>query len=799
MQRHTMKNNIELLSPAGSLESLYAAVHSGCNAVYFGGKEYSARSYASNFTLDEMKEAVAYCKPRGVKTYLTLNTAIKQEELRGVYNYLSQIVTTGIDGVIVQDMGIANLIAENFKNLELHGSTQMTAHSLQDVLYLKEQGFRRVVLSRELSLPEISRIVDESGVEIEVFIHGALCYSYSGQCLMSSVIGGRSGNRGRCAQPCRLPYQMESMGRKKETVVSAQNQHLLSLKDIQSINLIPQLIKAGVASLKIEGRMKRPEYVAGVTAIYRKYMDQYLEKGQIEIEKEDQNRLLQLFNRGGFSTGYLENKKDMIYHKSPKNQGFPIGKVKRVMGKKVEIKTTEPVHAGDGVEILTAAQPHPGGNINKDFKKGDTFSLFIDAKDVKNGQLVYRTKDHHLMSDLKHQLKNGQRKGNVDIVFVAKVGEQAMLTLRSQDKEVTVVGPTVEEASNRPMDAERYKRQLGKLGQSPFTLENFTCDIGENTFISVSSLNELRREGVEKLVEAVLVLPPVETKDYEGNLATNTIEEKVLTASVVKVDQCKELLKYKQISTIYLETEFMREEELAQGIELCREQQVKVYLALPQIQRSKFYRLLDKFASLQPDGYLVRTYGQLKWCQENADADVVLDYTFNVYNNESLGHWCDEGVEAVTLSTELNGKEISKLGHNNKIEVFAYGRLPVMVTEQCTLKDTTGCTPKDQRVYALVDRMGNKWPVKRVCRYCYNKIYNIHPLYLIGKDRLVDSLPVKRLRLSFTFESTKMIAGVVEGYLSLIYKEPMTELAKTYKQGFDEVGYTNGHFTRGVE
>ncbi len=288
----------ELLSPAGSMESLKAAVNNGCDAVYLGGKAFSARQYAGNFSLQELEEACDYCHLRGVKVYVTVNTLYKEEELKGFLEFVSRLYEMGADALIMQDAGAARLVREHFPDFPLHASTQMTANSLADVEYWAGQGFRKVVLSRELSLEEIQEITAHTDAEIETFIHGALCVCYSGQCIMSSILGGRSGNRGRCAQTCRLPY---TLYRGYDNIAEG---YLLSPKDIATVDILPQLIEAGIASLKIEGRMKNPEYVAGVTGIYRKYIDMAFDSpATYAVDPQDKKALAQLFNRGGFTEG----------------------------------------------------------------------------------------------------------------------------------------------------------------------------------------------------------------------------------------------------------------------------------------------------------------------------------------------------------------------------------------------------------------------------------------------------------------------------------------------------------------
>ena len=331
---------IELLSPVGDFECLKAAVQNGADAVYFGANLFSARAFASNFDDNILEEAINYAKIRGVKTNLTLNTLIKNNEVADAINLAKKAYEYGIDAIIVQDLGLARYLIKNFPGLHVHGSTQMSVHNLNGVHKLQELGFSRVVLSRELSIKEIEEICKNSDIEIEVFVHGALCISYSGQCLFSSMVGGRSGNRGKCAQPCRLPYQLIENNQANQKVID--NGYLLSPRDLCGLEFLPQLVNAGVSCLKIEGRMKTPEYVATVTRIYRKYLDLAISGQSFIIDEQDKKDLLQVFNRGGFSNGHLGNtpNRNLIYKEKPNNMGIELGKVSNFNNNKGHISFT---------------------------------------------------------------------------------------------------------------------------------------------------------------------------------------------------------------------------------------------------------------------------------------------------------------------------------------------------------------------------------------------------------------------------------------------------------------------------
>ena len=340
---------IELLSPAGDFKCLKAAIQNGANSVYLGTDVFSARAFASNFNLDELEKAIQYAKIRGVKTHLTLNTLITDTEFESAINVAKKAYELGIDAIIVQDLGLAMELMKLFPDLPIHGSTQMTVHNLNGALELQDLGFKRVVLARELSVNEIDYICKNTDIQIETFIHGAICISYSGQCLFSSILGGRSGNRGKCAGPCRLPFEL------LENNKSINSGYLLSTRDLCGLDFIPNLINAGVKSFKIEGRMKSPEYVATVTRIYRKYIDLALSGNEYIIDENDKKELLQVFNRGMSSPGHLSNEgnKDLVFKEKPNNMGLYLGKVQKYNSNKgyITVKLNEPVEIGDTISL----------------------------------------------------------------------------------------------------------------------------------------------------------------------------------------------------------------------------------------------------------------------------------------------------------------------------------------------------------------------------------------------------------------------------------------------------------------
>ena len=401
-----VKNNsyVELLSPVGNIEALYAAVQNGADAVYLGGKLFNARQYASNFGMEDLKTAVEYAHLRGVRVYVTVNILFSDKEIEEAVDYVKYLYEIDVDGLIVQDLGLSYLIKNVFPQFELHGSTQMTINNLQGVLFLERMGFKRVVLARELSINEIKYIKERSNIELEGFIHGALCVCYSGQCLMSSIIGGRSGNRGTCAQPCRMPYTLVDIENERTVFEKLEGKYILSPKDLNTIEDIDKIVDSGLKSLKIEGRMKKPEYVALVVSKYRKALD----RGIDEITKEDKKELLEIFNRG-FTGGYiLENfGREFISLDRPNNRGVYLGKVVKVDPKYIYINLEDDLNIGDGIEFTKGKNEYVGIMSNISGEKGSTIKI-DNLKGIKNNSLVYKTSNRELLEKTRETFEENQ-------------------------------------------------------------------------------------------------------------------------------------------------------------------------------------------------------------------------------------------------------------------------------------------------------------------------------------------------------------------------------------------------------
>lgn len=489
-----MKTKCELLAPAGGMKQLIAAVENGADAVYMGGHMFNARINADNFTAEEMKQAIAYAHVRNVKVYVTVNTLFRDEELQEGLEYAAQLYEMGADALIIQDLGFGSIVRAPLPEFALHLSTQASIYNVRGITKAAELGYERVVPARELSLEEIKRVA-ATGTDIEIFVHGAMCICYSGQCQMSRIIGGRSGNRGLCAQPCRLAYNLD--GREG---------YHLSPKDMCTIDRLGEFIEAGVASFKIEGRMKSAEYVAAVTSIYRKYLDMYYETGAVNVDDDDRRALEQIFNRGGFTQGYLDQNpgRQLLSGDIPKHQGIYIGRVLEKTGQIVRIRTNEELANGDGIEIHDR---NVTGNIVTYIKEAGRGKLDIgDFKGyVSKGAAVYRTSSSAQLKSLRKTFEEGKfiKKVSVDLEFTAHIGEYPKLTVCEGSNEIEITGDILcERAINRALDEEAVKKQLAKTGNTPFEAADIRCIIDSGISLPVAAVNSMRRTALERLQES---------------------------------------------------------------------------------------------------------------------------------------------------------------------------------------------------------------------------------------------------------------------------------------------------------
>lgn len=800
-----MKKKVEILAPAGSFDSMKAAVAAGADAVYMGGSRFGARAYAENPDEKGMLEAIDYVHLHGRQLYMTVNTLVKEDEIDDLYGYLLPYYQAGLDAVIVQDMGVFSYVREHFPDLPVHASTQMTITGPEGASLMTRMGASRIVTARELSLEEIRRIYNETGVEIESFVHGALCYCYSGQCLFSSLIGGRSGNRGRCAQTCRLPFDVlrTSVGRNNRNKHNGKDnntensilnpgdsKYVLSLKDLCTLDILPDILEAGVYSLKIEGRMKSPRYTAGVVRLYRKYVDLYLQNGKkgYRVEQKDKKELLDLFDRGGQTQGYYteHNGRDMVVcHEKPAFR-----------------------------------------QENRDLYQ------YIDKTFVE--------------SELKEPVSGYAR------VFE---GEPLQLTLQYEDPltgEIRLAGTgagIVQTALKQPMSKERIEKQLAKTGNTPYRFEHLEVDTEGSPFVPVQELNELRRTAFEQLTEEILrpyrrELQRQET--YENDLAQlesasehaissenegvseHAIVSKredasrhedaskhedvdcrksqyMIHASVEQPSQFEAVLSNSAVRAVYLDSAEFEAKKWYELSSRCHETGKKCLLVMPHIFRDnsrKYFK--DNLESLRTagfDGLVIRAWEEIELVAEwKLSVPLVMDYgiyTMNHLAEKFVQDMAPDTRMRFTLPVELNGRELEKLiagcesegkkGFDH--ELLVYGTVPVMVSAQCIRKTVEGCSKCPEYLY-LRDRKKKVFPVRNKCRFCYNTIYNSSPLSLLKEKKQIDILKPKVLRLAFTSESGVRTKEVLDAYVKTFLRNETAEL---------EGEFTRGHFRRGVE
>ena len=804
-----MKDRVEILAPAGSMECLKAAITAGADAVYTGGALFGARAYAHNLTEEELLEAIDYVHLHGRRLYLTVNTLIKDREMeKQMYDYLLPYYRQGLDAVIVQDIGLFRFIRKHFPDLPIHASTQMTLTGVDGAKFLEKEGAQRIVTSRELSMAEVKKIADETELEIESFVHGALCYCYSGQCLFSSFIGGRSGNRGQCAQPCRLLYR---------TPEAKRPQYLLSLKDICTLELIPEMIESGIYSFKIEGRMKKPEYAAAVAFQYRKYADLYLKyyeecpaeedpaayaMKKYRVREEDRQMLLDLYNRGGFHTGYYhtQNGREMISLNRPNHAGVPAVKVLAKKGRNVTAKALTDLYPQDIIELPMRKGREKADNYTcKDaVKKGMNVQIpvFADTP-FKRDEIWMRTRNSTLIDTLREEFVNGKIKERICGTFRLYPQEKATLTVKCRDAEITVAGEKAQEALSQPMSRERIEKQLRKTGNTEFEFSFLKAEIGEKVFLPMQSLNELRREALETLEKVICekYRRSGEVKDPEEDKTELSMEEEILsgwTASVRTAEQMEVILEEEAIGRIYADcTMFPRiweKDSYVEWITKVHAAGKEIYLVMPYIfrerTRKQYEAAYNRIFGAGWDGILIANYESFAFLKEHGyTGRIMTDYNLYEFNQESRKFWKEKGVFEFTAPVELTERELQDLRVKDG-EVIVYGYLPMMISAGCIQKTTRGCLKKSGQT-TITDRYRNPFVVKNECDYCYNILYNYVPLYLGDRMEEVYQIGPGRIRLMFTTERQQEVRRILSAYFE----------GKELPEGT----YTRGHWKRGIK
>ncbi len=791
----------ELLSPGGSYNSVVAAVNCGCDAVYLGGKNFSARSTADNFDENELKKIIDYCHLRGIKVFLTINTLYKDSELKAVSEFAAEVYSFGIDAFIMQDIGLFSHLKKILPDVDYHASTQMTAHSLSDALFLQNIGFKRIVLSRELSRDEIRHISENCTAETEVFIHGALCYSYSGTCLMSSFYGGRSGNRGQCAQPCRLKYDIV-----RGDNILIDDKYLLSPKDLMTLDTLEELVNTGVTSLKIEGRLKSPEYVGVVTESYRQALDSIDDRMKTREEQAAKKRLAGAFNRGGFTNGFLSmhSGADMMCTDSPKHTGIYVGTVKdydRKTGLCTFISKTELV-PGDGLEFRCEDSESCGTSVSRNYSANDKVTIAVEGR-ITVGCKVYKSYDKALNDYAKKMYEGDSRSVKVNGSFLCETGKNFSVTLSYNGLTVTQEGDIAQKAENQPLSDERLIAQLKKSGEFPFEIEFSEYRNDNMSFMNISSINDTRRKACEKLANEIISSfrrktdfePPLPVfKPFSGRTS------KEVAVSVRTKEQFNAALEVTGLNRIYCESFEGLEENIDRLAAKCHSRNVDIYVCLLTINRLDYTEKIAFYENSGIDGYLVRTIGQLELLK-NTVKKTVLDFTLNDFNrlsNEFFLKYAD----TVIPSTELAIDDLSFCVPEN--ELLIYGRIPVMTTANCPIGVYVGekgegryCRYKNSdKQFKLRDRMNMLLPIVTECEECYAQLLGDRPLFMIKKLGKLDCLNAGSYRLMFTDESGE--------YVKLLTEYAVDCIAKGYPPQNSEIdniaesGITYGHYFKGT-
>jgi len=831
------QHTLELLAPAGNWDALVAALENGADAVYLGGKAFSARQFADNFTLDMIKKAVEYAHLRDAKIYVTVNTLLHSRELNEVLDYVFELYNLDVDAVIIQDLGLLNLLRELLPDLAVHASTQMTVHNAEGVNLLQQQGVKRVVLARELTLDEIRTIRNSVTAELEIFVHGALCYSYSGQCLFSSIVGGRSGNRGRCAQPCRLPYTLYAANGNRQ---DSAGKYLLSLADQALIEYLPVLQEIGIHSLKIEGRMKRPEYVAIVTRSYRQFIDQIAEGKTAADPQALKGEMAKVFNRT-FSPGYLDPQvPKRLSTQRPNNRGVYIGRViSQDARARTAIRLQEPLSLGDGVEIWVSHGQGPAFTVERmeiqgravtRAEAGETVILQVDQK-VHPHDRVFKTHDERLISSARASYEGvSYPEVPVDVEVYLQEGEPMQVVYRTAggQEAAAATRSLVQKAQQQPLDKDTLADKLGRLGNTPFKLRSLTLEGTGNLIVPFSEINQARRDAVDRLYQLVV-------KRHQRQITSAEFEPKkqqVLAAALKGNTGAKNKTKLPQLRVmvnsteaalqaleagaerVYLALEGLgnhrrpRPEEIKAITREASHRGSEVIPALPRIRKPgdsfDYTRLIQEAGCTQ---VMAGDLGGIYWCRSQG-IPFWADYSLNVLNPVALTLLQSWGARGVCASPELNLNQLREFPDLTDVELLVYGELVLMVSQTCVLyevlENKNKCSHwclRDQ--YYIQDEKGYAFPVAgdADCRFY---VFNSRTLSMLDDLSKLVPLSPGALRLEMRRSSARQVGQVVR-----IFRKALANIAadqpeeneslKNLLARYSPSGFTKCHYYRGVE
>ena len=753
----------ELLVPAGDFDCVRAGVQNGADCIYFGANSFSARASAKNFSLEEVAEVVKYCKLRNVKTNLTLNTLITDDEFADAIKIAESAYKCGVDAIIVQDLGLAKYLITHFPGMEIHGSTQMSVHNLEGVLELEKLGFSRVVLSREVPINEIEYIRNNCKVDLEIFVHGALCISYSGQCLFSSLVGGRSGNRGKCAQPCRLPYELLEDKNGTESVLD--KGYLLSPRDLCSLDTLPTLVKLGINSFKIEGRMKTPEYVATVTRIYRKYIDLALSGNKYVVDEADKLDLQQVFNRGGFSSGHLlsEPNRKLIFKDKPNNMGLYLGNISNYNANRghITLKLNQPVGIGDTISIdgetgtYTISELIKGNTNLKNAEIGQIVKLGRMKGKIRAGAKVYKLSSKALNDQTDKTFAPNCENKKIPVTCSVSVKKNKPISIILETNtapfydnvSVKFVSDIVPEVSiNSPITETRITEQLNKLGNTPYTFEKLNINLDENLHIpSISALNNARRTAINMLQEKIMnkflerrnensskqVVSLTSLHDGKCSFEnTNNVLQRKISILLENINLEYDYTKLENVDNIYIPLKYFSIKKYSDILKTL-EQKFKIYIYMPTIIKANYRNLLfstieKTISNYNIKGFVISNISNLKLLENvlnnpNNKFELIANYTFNIFNLYSVNELKNLGLDKFTISPESTKEIIDSICNSSccfmPAELIVYGKTPLMNMNYCVLGKTNKCYPTCSskcnlnNSYYLKDRLNMKFPV----------------------------------------------------------------------------------------
>lgn len=812
----------ELLAPAGSIEALEAAVESGADAVYIGGSKFNARAYAENLDRDIIQQAVEYAHVRGVKVYVTVNILILQQEIPEVIEYIGFLYTSQVDAVIVQDIGLAELVRRFYPDFEVHCSTQMAIHNTDGARLLKKLGCSRVVLARELTLEEVDEITMDAEIETEIFVHGALCVCYSGQCYMSSLIGGRSGNRGKCAQPCRRKYQLFDQKQGK-AIGGSQGAHLISTRDLNTYERLQEIAASKATSLKIEGRMKRPEYVATIVHHYREALDNM-------GKPQDPNASYELriaFNRE-FTQGYLfhNRNENIVSRQRPDNRGVYLGSVLNQKGNFLELAIEEGfLNDGDGLEIIGSNGKTTGcmvSGIKKDnvtvktAKAGERIKIFLPER-VEAGSIVNKTLDSQLFRRAREEYADkNRRKIPLSGSFLGRVGDFPLLSAADMEgHQVTVKSEEkVEPAQKQGLSEDKIKEQINKTKDTPYFFDKLDVYIEPNSFLSVKTINNLRRDALDKLSDLRIhrykrAEHPVLFDEPTELVPKTAAKEYQLVAAVRDAKNGIQALKA-GADCLYFMGDYRYQQgtkQLDELAEACEDKSADLFYMLPQITRNEDVRtaeVLLKAAMLRwPQmGLVISNLAHIELANRLAISKVRSNFTLNIINSFGASFLQKNNVHSLCVSPELNISQIKDLreGTDISLEAVVYGYLPAMITEHCPTSEITGCTKCVEGCgaeYAIVDERNKRFKLIQMGKG-KNIILNSDILCVYDHLATIAESGIASFRLDFYDEGEEAVFDITKAY-----KQKLSNLRSntscTAIEQMKQKGYTKGHYFRGIE